>query len=343
MVVWRRLAALCVLVLTPVAVLAADVSVYGSANVELGSYREKVPEAEKDPDFKSTRLEDNTRGRFGIKAAEDLGGGVSSFARFEWEVSTVTNSAANASADADEEASPSLTQRMSYVGIASKFGSILAGNLKSPYKYTGGVKYDPFVATALEARGNGGMTGGALGHEDFLEKMVSYELPKGTLSGRVAYGVEQDDGALSLDLLFKLGGWEAFAAYIDASDRELPGVVTGLEGYQAVKVGGQFRSESGAHQISAQYEYIEKRVAGESTNPAVWFLGYQFKYDKATLAAQVGQSDGDAYSDPAEKTDYAALGAIYRFSRETRIYTGYRYTKDVEDVFTIGLRKDFKS
>ena len=342
MVVWRRFAALCVLALAPVAVLAADVSVYGSANVELGTYREKVPEAEKDPDFKSTRLEDNTRGRFGIKAAEDLGGGVSSFARFEWELSTVTNTSENAAPDTN----PSLTQRMSYLGIAGKFGSVLAGNLLSPYKYTGGVKYDPFVATALEARGNGGMTSGALGHEDFLEKMISYELPKGALSGRVAYGVEQDDGALSLDLLFKLGGWEAFVAYIDSGDRvwtpPAAGASEALLNYKAVKVGGQFRSESGAHQVSAQYEYLDKVVEGEPANPNVWFLGYQFKYDKAIIAAQLGrQSEGDAYTDL--KTDYAVLGAIYRFSKETRIYTGYRYTKDIEDVFTFGLRKDFKS
>ncbi len=341
MVVSCRFAALSVLALAPAMGLAADVSIYGSANVELGKYKENVPSGGvPNPDFKKVRLEDNTRGRFGIKAAEDLGGGVSSFARFEWEVSTVTNVSANATGGGNA----ALTGRMSYVGIASKFGSFLAGNLLSPYKYTGGVKYDPFVATALEARGNGGMTGGAMGHDDFLEKMVSYELPKGRLSGRIAYGVEDNDGALSLDLLLKKGSWEGFVAYVDSGNREWTpngGTATPLD-YRAIKLGGQFRSENGAHQVSAQYEYLDKVVAGESVNPHAWFLGYQFKYDKAVIAVQMGQqSKGDAYS--VLKTDYAALGAIYRFTKETRIYTGYRYTKDVDSVFTFGLRKDFKT
>ncbi|HEX22247.1 MAG TPA: porin, partial [Chromatiales bacterium] len=89
MVVWRRLAASVALVFTPLVALSADVSVYGSANVELASYQDRRPQAERQPD--GLRVEDNTRGRFGIKAAEDLGGGMSSFARFEWELSTATN------------------------------------------------------------------------------------------------------------------------------------------------------------------------------------------------------------------------------------------------------------
>jgi len=341
MIVWRGLAASAVLMVPPA--MAADVSVYGSANVELGSYQDQRPEADRTDDFKTLRLEDNTRGRFGIRAAEDLGRGVSSFARFEWEVSTTTNTVASA----DSSGSASLSGRMSYVGIASRFGSILAGNLKSPYKYTGGRKYDPFVTTALEARGNGGMTAGVLGHEGFLEKTVGYELPKGLLSGRIVYGVEEDDNVLALDLLLKKGGWEAFLAYVDSGNRS--GLLDPADpasgqplDYRAAKVGGQFLSESGAHRVSLQYEYVEDGFGSvEVAKPSVWFVGYQFKLDKAILAAQVGRSSKDSAT--IRKTDYGVLGAIYRFTPETRIYTGYRYSKDIDAVFTFGLRKDFRT
>lgn len=343
MIVWRRLAASAALVLSPALTMAADVSIYGSANVELGSYQDQRPEAEQTDDFKTLRLEDNTRGRFGIKASEDLGRGVSSLARFEWEVSTTTNT----SPAAPEDSNVSLTGRMSYVGVAGKLGSALAGNLMSPYKYTGGVKYDPFVTTALEARGNGGMTGGPLGHEDFLKKTVGYELPKGLLSGSVAYGVEEDDNVLALDLLLKKGGWEVFVAYVDSGNRTaLVDPTDSASGqpldYRAAKVGGQFLSESGAHRVSLQYEYVEDGFNSvEVVKPSVWFLGYQFKYNKAILAAQVGRSSKDSAT--IKKTDYGVLGAIYRFTPDTRIYTGYRYSKDIDAVFTFGLRKDFRS
>ncbi len=342
MVVWRRLAASVALVFTPVVALSADVSVYGSANVELASYQDRRPQAERQPD--GLRVEDNTRGRFGIKAAEDLGGGMSSFARFEWELSTATNTSPNAM----EDTNASLTQRMSYVGLAGRFGSVLAGNLKSPYKYTGGVKYDPFVATALEARGNGGMTGevpgkgggGAFGHEDFLDKMVAYESPRGPVRGRIAYGFEQDDNALSLDLTFKRDGWEAFIAYVDSGNRENPLTSQSFD-YKAAKIGGQYRSENEAHRLSLQYEYIEDASDSTTSKPSLWFLGYQFTLGKMLLAAQVGRSSGDALT--TQETSYAAAGAIYKFSADTRVYTGYRFSQDLDTVFTLGLRKDFRS
>ncbi|HEB94657.1 MAG TPA: porin [Gammaproteobacteria bacterium] len=336
MVVWRRLAASVVLVFTPLVVLSADVSVYGSANVELASYQDRLPKAERRPDYQRLRVEDNTRGRFGIKAAEDLGGGMSSFARFEWELSTVTNTSSNAA----EDTSASLTRRMSYVGLAGRFGALLAGNLKSPYKYTGGVKYDPFVATALEARGNGGMTGGAFGHEDFLDKMLAYESPRGPVRGRIAYGFEQKDNALSLDLMFKRDGWEVFIAYFDSGNRE-DSLTTQPFDYKAAKIGGQYRSENEAHRLSLQYEYIEDASDGTTSKPSLWFLGYQFTLGKMLLATQVGLSSGDALT--TRKSRYATVGAIYKFSADTRIYTGYRFSKDLDAVFTFGLRKDFRS
>ncbi len=345
MVVGRRLAASVALLFFPMAAWSADVSVYGSANVELASYQNKRPEGVTPPSGyqEGLRVEDNTRGRFGIKAAEDLGGGVSSFARFEWELNTATNTSSNTAAGSNA----SLTQRMSYVGLAGGFGAVLAGNLKSPYKYTGGVKYDPFVATSLEARGNGGMTGGEFGHEDFLDKMVAYESPRGGMvRGRIAYGFEKEDNALSLDLMFKRGGWEAFVAYFDSGERtrlaDPAGPVFSQPiDYRAAKIGGQYRSENEAHRLSLQYEYVEDGSGATTSRPSLWFLGYQFKLGKMLLAAQAGRSSGKALTTP--ESDYAAAGAIYRFSRETRIYTGYRYSKDLDAVFTVGLRKDFRS
>jgi hypothetical protein len=45
--------------------------------------------------------------------------------------------------------------RESMVGLRGGLGTLELGRLETPYKYSGGVKYDPFVATSLEARGAG--------------------------------------------------------------------------------------------------------------------------------------------------------------------------------------------
>jgi len=338
-----RLVVFLTLAVAPVLALADDVSIYGSANVEMGSYRDKRPRAEQIGDFQSVRLADNSRGRFGVKAAEDLGHGVAALARFEWNVSTVSNrSAADTSLDpatVETSSDAALTGRMAYVGLAGGLGVIMAGNLKSPYKYTGGVKYDPFTTTSLEARGNGAMSGGYLGHEDFLDHTVGYVSPEAPVRGRIVYGAQDNDNLLAMDLLYRNAGFEAFVAYMDSGKRLDPEEIP-LD-YKAFKLGAQYRSANEAHIFSAQYEYVEDDKDGQKVRPRVWFLGYQFVVGNAVFALQGGRSG--AASQTTIRSDYAALGAIFKFSRQTRLYTGYRFTKDVEDVFTVGLRKDFKT
>jgi hypothetical protein len=207
------------------------------------------------------------------------------------------------------------------------------GNLKSPYKYTGGVKYDPFVATSLQARRNGGMTGGALGHNGFVNELVAYASPKGPVTASVGYGPSEDDGLVVLDVKYSAGGVEAFVAYLDAGDRLVTALMPNAE-YSATKIGGQWKS--GAHKISGQYEMTDDGT----TEPTVLFLGYQMKMGKNTFALQYGDTDHDT---SADNTTYVALGVIHKMSKTTRVFGGYRDTSDVESVLTVGLRKDFKS
>ncbi len=343
----------------PAATMAADAFVYGHAQVEVASYSEDSTGSGKD----GVLVEDNARGRFGVKASEDLGNGLKAIAQFEWKVDTTDNNVGKCSTTAtidetvtgidangdgdttDTEAkvgcssSFSLSGRVSQVGLTGGFGTFVLGNLKSPYKYTGGVKYDPFVATSLQARRNGGMTGGALGHNGFVNDLIAYASPKGPVTASVGYGPSEDDGLVVLDVKYSQGGIEAFVAYLDAGDRPSGGVAGDDSDYTATKVGGQWKS--GAHKISAQYEMTEVTdAAGASIDPTVLFLGYQMKMGKNTFALQYGDTDHDT---SADNTTYVALGVIHKMSKTTRVFGGYRDTSDVESVVTVGLRKDFKS
>ena len=320
-------------------VATAGVTVYGRAQVEVANYSVDTPTV--NGSGTTTKLKNSSvdgvdvldaggQGRVGIKASEDLGNGLTGIAKYEFKADAADNSVTSAGG--------SLSARDSMVGLKGSFGTVMLGNLKSPYKYAGGVKYDPFVTTALEARKHGGMSSGSLGHNGFVNDLIAYATPKGPVTAAVAYGAAENDGLVSLDVKYHQGGIEAFVAYIDSGDRLNGGVSGDDTAYSATKIGGQFKT--GPHKISLQYEDItDTDSAGVDTSPTVVFLGYQMKMGKNTFAIQAGQTSFDTTTDDAT---YTALGIIHKFSKETRVYAGYRDTSDVESVVTVGLRKDFK-
>jgi predicted porin len=315
----------------PAAAMAGNVTVYGHAQVEVTDVN-----FEDDTATDGIEVADNARGRVGVKASEDLGNGLKSFAQFEWKADTTDNvTGANSSKAA-------LTARVSQVGIKGGFGTISLGNLKSPYKYTGGVKYDAFVTTALEARRHGGMVGGTLGSNGFVADMVAYATPKGPITAAIAYGPEEDDGRVIWDVKYSAGGIEAFVAGVDNGDNS---------DYSATKVGGSFKT--GSHKILVQYETVDSGVTG-ADDATILFLGYQMKMGKNTFVAQYGQQDdADFVADAADTKSvdgdvtYTSLGVIHKLSKTTRVFGGWRNTDTDDDggesVITVGLRKDFKS
>ncbi|MGD8940819.1 MAG: porin [Gammaproteobacteria bacterium] len=375
--------AVAALVAPVIASAEDDVTVYGMAQVEVASID---PQGDRDT---YVDVVDNARGRLGVVATEDLGSGLKGLAKFEFKLDTAdgnsstvcenltttapelnldTNGDGVADAydhdgDGTADALPltgascsstgvALTSRELFVGLKGGFGQVELGRLKSAYKYAGGVAYDPFVTTTLEARKNGGMSKGDFGHTGFVSKSVGYNSPKlGPVGLRVTYAPSEDDSAYtaSAKAEFKMG--EVIVALADQGDR------AGKNEYSAWKVGGQLRLAGGAHKLALQYEGTEQKDAtkdpAKTTKPTFVFAGYQGTFGKSTFVAQFGLNDSDVKDDPktADKNEskditYYALGAIYKFSKNTRVFGGYRVS-DVDDdsgqsVISIGMRKDFK-
>lgn len=122
---------------------------------------------------------DNKAGQFGFKGSEDLGGGLKAIYKAEFGLETSNNGGV------------SIFDREKFVGLKiGKQHEIQLGNLKSAYKYGGGVKYDSFAATTMQARfgstnikdaavsttslSGGAMSSGAYGHGGFLQNSVAY-------------------------------------------------------------------------------------------------------------------------------------------------------------------------
>ena len=83
------------------------------------------------------------------------------------------------------------------------------------------------------------------------------------------------------------------------------------------------------------------------------FVGYQLGLGKTTIAAQIGLAETEfPGTGPEEEVTYTAIGAIYKFTKQTRVFGGLR-TTEVDDeggdagdkteatVISVGLRKDF--
>lgn len=273
----------------PVTASAGDIKikVYGALQAEIANIG--VTDAAGDAvDSKSgTIMEDNKRGRLGVKVSDPLGGGLTAVANFEWQVETTQGQVNDGT-------------RVGMVGIKTGFGTISLGSLKSGYKYTGGVKYDPFVTTLLQARSAGGMSGkegalkspgglkttGVFGNHSFLANAIGY-------SGK--FGMVKISAQLSPDELgnnkkgkigdfigaVKFGNkmWEGFVAFarnaelqkvsekttttyandpltdvVTATDTTVTTTTTG--DYLAWKVGGKFKMKMGgmSHTILGQFE-----------------------------------------------------------------------------------------
>ncbi|MDH5408490.1 MAG: porin, partial [Gammaproteobacteria bacterium] len=184
----------------------------------------------------SMRITDRERGRIGVKGNHDVGGGMKAFATAEFDfVGGNDDSEFGDAVDTDDNGDEvkvrgnALRVREISAGVKGGFGQVEIGTLKSAYKYTGGVKYDPFVTTTLEARGAYGMSGGkdfggAMGHNAFVNNAIGYKNKAGALSFWLTYSPDDsdtdndnqgDDGQMTYAVKFAGGNFEAFLSGVD--------------------------------------------------------------------------------------------------------------------------------
>lgn len=308
----------------------ADVKVGGMAQVEIAREESTVGAT-------STELntvEDNSRGRFWITADEDLGAGMKGLAHYEFRVDTtgVCELEAGGSTCTNDS-----NIREKYVGIQTGFGTLKLGSVRAPYKYAGGVLWDAFVTTNLEARGNGGMTGGVFGHNNFFDNGINYTSP--TFFGVTISGAYVGDDVGPAGSTTSSGDssaaveWKGFGAHVVAA---MAHNNEGANDVDNIKLGARY--DIAAFGIMAQFENTENDAGTTDTDTI--FLGLQGKFGPVTAALQAGKTEPATGAD----TDYAALGAFYNFSKTFSAFGGYRMTETgttENEVLSVGLRKVF--
>ena len=291
-----------------------------------------------------TRQGDNNgMSRWLIDASKDLGNGLKAIGRYAWQMQP---SNAFPAVDRDQ-----------YVGLAGGFGAIVAGRLPTPYKMNGGVKWDPFVATFMQARQAGGMSGSKIGHNSFVDDVVAYVMPElGGVNATFAYVGDEEDGHNGTYTMGGTGKWgpvEVIAAYSSVNTD------TVLDDIKQAKVGIRYAGNG----LTAAWQYEDVDTSGPVNaygGMPTGFVGgagqFNFvnlgsKFGNTLVAGNYGRFSGDT---GIQDVNYGALGARYYFDKKVSLYGGYAYT-DVKqnnsvtnipgqgkyDRWGMGLRYDF--
>lgn len=372
----KKLIAMAIATAVSLPVVAqADVTVYGRVQAEY-----TVEDFDNQDSIQT--VDDNAgQSRLGVKFKEKLGGGLTAFGKVEFRIDPAQSSASGTNGTAsDNNISGALGQRDAFVGIKGSWGSIAAGSFHAPYKTTGGVKWDPWTATHLQARRAGGMSGGTGigGHNGFMRNAIYYTSPNingfearfaispdetnpgaanGDTTGNEQRGdADGGDNDYSLALSYKNGPWHAIFAHnrnnINNGDDET-----------LTKVG--LRWKQGNHTVQGQYESIDDASAANAgatpgsggaggSNAAtggvyrvcggcdadIYWLNYQFQAGNNIFAISYGNTDVDRSGASDYDHDYWAVGVIHKFSKKTRIFGGYTETDGDDDAASGRGRND---
>jgi len=280
-----------------------------------------------------TNTADNKRGRLWFTGSEDLGGGLKANYRFEWQVDTTTGNVNNGA-------------RETRVGLSGSWGEFQMGRLKTAYKYTAGVNYDPYTATLLESRGNGGALkkdngmSAFSGQNSFWSNALAYKAKFGSTKLWVNYQfvdtsssqVEDDNIAIGVSVGVAKG-LKVDVAYVEENK------VSATNGGTRAKIGVQWKG--GPHKVFVKYESQSSDLA--SSDVSTIFAGYNFKMGKNVITAQYGAKSNDvANSD----VTYTMVAFAHNFSKKTKAWAGIMSSdsdnnaKD-KDVVSVGLRIKF--
>ena len=335
----------------------ADVKLKGQLQVELTNVDGgETPTGATAIDSVTRQGDYNARSRWLIDASKDLGNGLKAVGRLAWRVNPSDGIASAA--------------RDQYVGLAGNWGAVVAGRLPSPYKMKGGIKWDPFVTTFMQARQQGGMSGTALGHNSFINDIIAYVMPElGGINATFAYHASDDGnntaGPLTADSgTYSIGGtgkWGPVEVVLKYLKAKTSVTETGASADDITQASAGIRYKGNG--LTAAYQYEDVDLAGPInadglptgfdtfTAGKFNFINLGYKFGNTLIAGNYGnfrsEDDGD------QDVDYGAIGVRYFFDKKVSLHGGYTNidvqsgvndpaaNKGTYDIWGIGMRYDF--
>ena len=326
------------------AAIAAGMAAPLAANAGVATYGQMyagINSIDNDGTATVTQNDNDGRGRMGFKASEELGGGMTAFAKYEFQVDANDAAAAGGCGEIT-------CQRDSFVGIKAGWGAISMGRMHGAYKTAGGVKWDPFVATHLQARGNGGMAKGGYAQNGFISQLVQYKSPK--ISGvqfqyQTSVLDDGDDntytGSEGSNLYsIKYTGVKGLALIYASAKKATAGVADDIKN---TKFGAKYK-------INKKMAVVFQSESAEATSSGAGdytYLNFSYKAGKHNFVVANGSLAADAAD---SDVSYFAVGDVIKLSKKSHLTIGYRTTTKETGAatadtdytsFTVGLRQNF--
>ncbi len=265
---------------------AADVDIYGKANLSLQSSDEG--------EGSFTEVKSNAS-RIGLKGTHDLGDGLTVIYKAEFQVDL----------DGDSASGDSITDRNQYVGLAGSFGEVLLGKNDTMLKQSQG-KVDLFsdLNADIKSLWKG---------ENRMADTVSYKSPKFShFQVGVTYiaedSVDAEDG-VSVAVFYgdaKLKKSKVFASV--AVDSE-------VKGYDITRATVQGKV---AGVVLGAMVQTQEKIDGSAEMDG-FMVSAKYKMDKITFKGQYQAAD---FKDGDEKSGIT-IGADYSLAKSTKLYTFY--------------------
>ena len=302
----------------------AEVKVSGQLQAELVSWSGDSVNGMTINDAQEAGVQDS--GNFGalnFTASEDLGNGMKAIAK----VGFKTNASTGA-----------IGERDTYVGLSGNFGTVMAGKMSTPYKMAT-VKWDPFLATSGQARGNYGAS--AL-HNGYAANAVAYANKFGMAKVAIAMAFDEsttggdydNENTISASLNMPVGPVELGVGYHSV------GTANSDTGATATKVGVKYAA--GAIGAAFTYEALEAGVTAAATvDQTIMLLSGTYTMGANTFALNYGTTDNDGGTAPVNMT----VGMVHGFSKKTSAHVAYTSLDNdagtTDSGIAVGLRVKF--
>jgi predicted porin len=349
----RSLIALAVLATAGLASAQSTVTLYGLADVYLGSTKLKTTVGGVSTSLRQTVIDSGgfNTSRFGLKGSEDLGGGLKANFLLEAGYDISTGAANNYTNPYTGQTSNAIFGRQSWVGVSGGFGEIKLGKMWTPYdevKGSGAGAFDANIfapANAIWASNT---------YQDRPGNSIYYSTPNFSgFSAAGMYSFGENKGRNAQGLLLKAG--EIGSLNVQYAG----GPVAVALAYQIERQGnltvGANPNKVKYTQLNGSYDFkVAKLLAAYgnvkegNAKANEYQIGVDVPLGAVTVSTGIANSKVTGVSAAAIKSTAFGLAAKYELSKRTFLYTGLQLTKvkttGVEaktDTFAAGVQHKF--
>ena len=311
----KSLIALAVLAASGASFAQSDVTLYGIADVWVGSVRTDDGLGNS---TSTTKLQSGgvSTSRWGLKGSEDLGGGLKAIFKLEQGFSLDTGAAG---ASTGQGTGTQAFDRQSYVGFSGGFGEVALGKVWSAYDDVSGASDAMFDSGALAPIY---YVFNSVGYIDRPINGIRYTSPTmGGFAGAVSYSLREGSTTLpattAVNLTYGAGPVALQFGY------QVEDLNTASDDTKFIRLGGTY--DFGVATAKLTYGKVTNVGNVNGADTKEWQVGVDYPVGPAlTLSASYAKSDDSQPAGVYEQSRKGfGLGAAYTLSKRTFLYTGF--------------------